>query len=327
MSIRTMRQRRASRWIMGLALAFALGGCANNGEDTGTQPLTDQDQIRSMIDDDEEVSGYFDLDAMQSDPADMPAAPSGLAMAPIETLLKWRRFRHPAAREISIEMSEGLAFVSRVTTYEGTLGLLAQEEGSESAIRIEKPLVDRAERHAVFVHLEESQTARHPHGGWRLAAISPIEVESRTGGTLPTVAIVRMQVDAEGQAPWVLEAAALTEPIDLDEAPTVPPGAEVTVTIETEGAPAVAFLHARAHRQHAPHPGGPHLREEMTEGPEGVFTHTFTAPEGQGRFHLAADLLTEGSLYESDPDAGPYDSNIWGIPFQVHESGESGDDD
>lgn len=319
MSDRTLR-RLPGRAAIGLALALALGGCANDGDPT-QQPLTDEDQIRSLMDGDEDVGGYFDLDGMSAEPSDVLGAPEpgGLAMAPIDPLLKWRRLRHPVSREISIEMSEGLATVSRVWTYEGVLALLGVEQGSEAANRIEKPLVDRAERHAVFLRMESPGLARHPHDGWRLESISPLEVESRTGGALPTVAITRMEVAAQGQEPWVLEESAIHTPILMEDLPFVSEGAEVTVTIETTGAPAVAFLHARTHRHNVAHAGHVRMRERMIEGPEGTFSLTFTAPEHRGRFHLAADLLTESSLFESDPAVGPYDSNLWGVAFQVGE--------
>jgi hypothetical protein len=92
------------------------------------------------------------------------------------------------------------------------------------------------------------------------------------------------------------------------------------------GAAGVAFLQAGGRK------GVDRSRQQFDLQPDGSFRTTWTVPRNEGIFHLMVDLLTEGSLSESDADVAPYDANQWGIIYQVGDGesghgGHHGDDD
>jgi len=99
--------------------------------------------------------------------------------------------------------------------------------------------------------------------------------------------------------------------VSRDSLPSFAPGAEVMVTVVSSGATARAFLHTGG--LHA----SPISRDELATADSVTFHGSWHVPMHPGIYHAAVDLLSGPTLSETDPADGPYDSEVWALPYVV----------
>src|SRR5262245_61597829 len=255
-----------------LALVLAMAGCSDN--DNAVAPTSDDAELRALVTSNPEYADYFDLDTVMGDesgPAAAPGMPIGLS--PVGTLLGWHRERERVVHTVTSEIEEGIAHVTHQATVSGELHLRAEVDGSVNAYL--KPMVNVSERHATFVRRSSPQTDRP---GWRLVSVSGTRVVSDVNGNPPTVAIGTITVESEGKTITITDPTVETL---REELPTFTPGAEVTVTVASTGAPAVAFLHSGGRH------GEPRFRVPIPSENGTTFRGTWHVPMVPGIYHAA----------------------------------------
>jgi len=187
-----------------------------------------------------------------------------------------------------------------------------------------KPLRHIVRRKAIFVKRDNPATDanRSDRRRWRLADISLTQGNS-PGSTIHIQEIVIRTSNGDTLV--------FTNPLETqiqipDGLPTFERGEEVEVTVRlvnsnanpimTErGATETVLLHFGRTRKH-------HARKRFefvgTDGDVNVYKGTWVVREPVGRpYHAIVDVIDNGTIYDNDPEAFPYNSTTWGVPYRV----------
>jgi hypothetical protein len=280
---------------------FASGCLDTDGSPVGTNdPATDEEAIEYVLAGESADLSEIDVRYFDED--------SGADAAPIATE-RWRRELLRFDRDVRIEIDPDAAPPTASVSVSGhAVGLLhlwaPAPDPESSPVVVRKDFEDSGVRSMLFERVR-NRTARHR--GWRLAAISGVEISSP--GATRRIHSVRIQsgdVDATITDPSALVA--------LEDLIAVPRESEVAVTVDTGDASDSVFLHLR------------HLRArlELRSNEDGTFTGSFHTAFGDGDRpddrpgdrarprHMVIDVLSEGTLYD---DEAPYDNAAWGITY------------
>jgi hypothetical protein len=274
-----------------------LSGCFDS--DTAPSLATEEDQsaIQASMLEDEDAAEYSAVDLFTyADPADGPSA------APILTQ-RWRREALDVSRNTRILVERTPTGATADVFVSGkVIGLLHlwADLGDAFAL-IDKDFENAAQRHMVFVR--ERETDRHR--GWRLAALSGLELASpRTSRNIRSVRVQAGDVDET-----ITDINELVRVADLMQ---LPADAVAEITVATGDATDAVFLHVR--RQ---------MRIEMANNGDGTFSARMPVFGGRGPGHFVVDVLSDGTLHD---DEAPYDNLAWGIPFLVPGPRDDGTD-
>lgn len=134
------------------------------------------------------------------------------------------------------------------------------------------------------------------HRGWRLYALSGVDVESQPN----TVQIDSVKIE------WGDSVRMITDILRIEtreEVLTVPPNQLIDLSVWTNDTTALLFLHFRRERRH----------RRRFRYSEGRFHRTFMAPAAGVR-HIALGAMTRSTLYDS---VEPYDSNTWLTVYRI----------
>jgi hypothetical protein len=272
-----------------------LSGCFNSDTGPSSETAEDQAAIQAALIEDEDATEYSSVDLFSyADPADGPSA------APIATV-RWRREVQEVIRNsrIVVERTDTGATADVFVTGQ-VLGLLHlwADEGDAFAL-YDKDFANDGARHMVFVRERVSDR----HRGWRLAALSGVELPSpRTTRNINSVRVQAGDVDET-----ITDVTQLVRVQDLIQ---LPADAAAEITVDTGDASDAVFLHFR--RLH---------RTEMTNNGDGTFSARMPVSGGRGPAHFVVDVLSDGTLYD---DEAPYDNLAWGIPFLVPDPRDGG---
>ena len=288
-----------------LTTTALLSGCFNSDDSpTGASdeaiPADDQTAIEYVMEEDETNSELTLMDARFFDSGD------GVSRAAINT---HRWFREPQSidrqLEITINAPSGEIPTATVNASGSIIGLLHLWTcSSDSLVEVVKDFQDDGQRTLMF---QKSRRTDRIHRGWKLVALSGIELESPGA----TVALNSVRVQSGDVDRTFTNVTDLTRVADLMRFER---GAEVTLTVDTGDATDAVFLHVR--RQH---------RTAFESNDDGTFSASFIANTRPGARHFAVDVLSNGTLYD---DTEAYDNVTWGIPYVVERLPEDdGEDD
>ena len=275
--------------IVGTALAVS--GCLNVN-DSSTEPVgSDEEGIQNVIF--EEMNEYADTDVRWYDEgSDIPNAPV--------TTHRWRRELLNFDRNVVIEIDRPdgevpTAFVTMTGEATGLLHLWACE--ADDLVHYAKDFDDTGTRSMMFRRVRQADRPTDRHRGWKLIAISGVEIAS--AGTTRNINSVRIQTgDIDETITGVRDLTRLGDLLDL------PMDVDVTVTVDTGDATDAVFLHRR-HRER---------RTQLESNDDGTFSGVFHTGGRPGPRHIAIDVLSNGSIYDSEE---AYDNRAWGIPMLV----------
>jgi hypothetical protein len=268
--------------IIGIS-AVVMYGCE---ERLGAEPVGDEEALRGLVD---ELTDWFAVDGHLGDESEDPPTKGEIAVR-----TWWREVRRPIPRRITIDVVGDSALAIVEADIHGWFTILVDAD-PDSIIR--KELADSSVRFAVF----KRDTASTYHRGWRLHALSGVEVTSDT----QTVRIdsVRVQLVHAGSDMLVVDPLALFQ---RDEMITLPPDSRVEVTTYTNDSTGCVYLHTfrpmRPHRWRFRHRG------------DGVYHGVWFTPGRPGIYHAAVDIIQHETIHD---DEYPYDSNAWLLPYRV----------
>jgi len=294
--------------ILGLTTMFA--GCSDNATGPGPSDLgTDREDLQSLVTSDPAYADFFDLGMGFGSSSGAPSLPLGLS--PIGELSSWHRSLEGMTQDVEIHIAGTTATIVAMATLTGKLVLMERQDGA--LVEFNKPLVDVAHRYATFERT--GMASGRSSDRWRLVSISNVDIQSAVGGMPPTVEIESVLIEHGGTSLLISDPAVQMTRRDIER---FKPGEEVTVTVTHSGGAPVGFLH------YGPHRGGFRSRVPLEEQVDGSLRATFTVPNEGGIYYASIDLLTQGSLFETDPAIAPYDSNQWNLIYRVadHENEE-----
>lgn len=284
--------------VLGLTTIFA--GCSDNPAGPATTSGSSDQELRSLTQD-PAFSDYFTLNPLgQANTG--PATP--VVLSPITDLVEWHRDLTGVTQQVEVHTTESLSTITVTSTMNGQL-VLTERTGGQLVVH-QKPLVDVARRN---VTLERTtSTSNRTTDRWRLVSVSNVAVESAVDGAAPTVHIESVQIDHGGTQTII------TDPLAEMAAGGIlalDAGEEVTVTVQHSGGDAVGFL------RYGGRSASSQQRIQLEAQADGSLVGHFTVPSEGGIYYASVDLLTNGSLFESDPAVAPYDSNQWDLIYRV----------
>ncbi len=273
------------------AFTLLFSGCTSKNETT----LTDEDAIRSLIEGD--TTGWFDFAAPFNDTLTDDSIPSTVSMVTdgdtLPFIRGWGRELLSRDGVIQIQIENDTAYA----TIDFDLNGILHVAGPDSVI--DKSFLDQSHREVRFVRNGDPNI----HHGWRMDAISMIEI-STSGGSMniDSIRVVGGDVDTTISDPSLLT--------QRDSILTFPPGTPVDVYLfVADPLTTLGFLHHWG--RHRPH----HRSGRFYYDPEtGALKGTWITPEVPGIYHVAVDALTWTSLFVI---SAPYDSEAWGTPYRV----------
>ena len=283
-----MRSHRALAATAFLASLSFVPGCFD--ADNSPSGADDEQQAVEYVVSDEEAP-LADADVIYWDDA-----ADGAAAAPIATTA-WRRELLSLDRSIHVDIDDpdGEPAVAHVTTEWDATGILhLLVAGDSSRTEYRKDFEDLGRRQLV---LERVRRTAARNRGWRLVALSGVSIASP--GSTRHIGSVRIQAGAVDAT-----ITNVTDLIRVADVLSIPPGAEVLVTVDTGDASDQVYLHLR-HR---------HARMALASNGDGTFSGRFVAGEIAGPRHLVVDVLSEGTILD---DTAPYDNVAWGIPWRI----------
>jgi len=257
--------------------------------------VTPEDEIRSLIE--EDTTGWFDFYSGLNDTLQDDSIPS-VIIRPEEGdtfpfIRAWGRELVSRDGIIQIEVNGDTAYA----TFDFDLDGILHVAGPDTTI--EKAFLDQSHREARFVHDGDPRI----HGGWRLDAITFVEI-STSGGTMniDSVRVVGGEIDTTFQDPTVM--------FERDSLLTFPPGIPVDVYLYVDDpVNTLAFLHHWGRFRHH------HRSPKFSYDPEsGALKGTWITPLVPGVYHVAVDAMTWSALFVI---SAPYDSEAWGTPYRV----------
>jgi len=206
----------------------------------------------------------------------------------------WRGHPTNIERNVYISIVGDSAFAEINTTVYDTLHIIAVDSVGDTTLQeYTKYFIDHGKRYAVF----KRDTTADYHRGWRLYALSGVEVISDTN----TVEIDSVKIEWDGNVEMI------TDPLEIqtrDKVLTVSPNEELIITVYTNDVPAFVFLHTW--RWDRPH------RWRLQYGNNAFHGWCLCAPGGV--HHIAIDMMARTTLLDTEY---PYDSNAWIIPYRV----------
>lgn len=215
----------------------------------------------------------------------------------------WRKIDERISRDIDIHIEDKVANVTVISNVAGRLYVDNTPDGIRNAW--DKPFFDTVTRYAVFHKRPE---------GWRLAAISPVEI-ALTERTKQTVEIKWIRVSSGDAIIW--EADSPNTLFDVpEEIPILTSGTLVKVEADvynskTDLEPATfVYLHR---------PGGRDLMYDNglsgdSVAGDGIFTMIYMIGPDPGKHFAAVDVIDSETFLNKDTD---YNSTAWGMPYLV----------
>ncbi len=262
-------------FLSGLLLLGIIGGCSDENEEEA--------QIEELIND---LSAFLSAADMIGEAITEDTIKEAIAT------VGWYREVENADFQWQYEFEwegEDTANIDFYMDVSGTLHIFT-EDSSEYT----KAFADQFTRTAIVV----KDTLETYHGGWRLAALSPVEVKS--DGSSLVIDSVKVVWDDET---FVMDD--IHKEIDKSEVPVIPPSTEVTVTVYTSSPDNLLFLHSYQHRWFMP---------ETEIGVSGIYERVFTSPDSIGIYRVGIDLLSRDTLLD---DTAPYEDLGWIMPYFV----------
>jgi len=206
----------------------------------------------------------------------------------------WRGHPTNIERDVYITIVGDSAFAEINTTIYDTLHIIAIDSIGDTTIQMyNKFFIEHGKRYAIF----KKDTVATYHRGWRLYALSGVDVTSEPN----TVQIDSVKIE------WGDSTRVITDILELEtreEVFTMNPEQVFTISVYTNDTTALVFLHTwRGNRSH---------RWRLHHGQNGF--HGFCQAAPGGIHHIAVDIMTHSTLFDSDE---PYDSNTWIIPYRI----------
>jgi len=286
-----LRTRTLTVAVM-FAATMSLHGCLSSDDSTAgvDDASTEELAIESVAL--QEMGEYTDLDPRfyATDESDLPES------APISTV-RWRRELVSFDKTIEITIHEpgdepATADVTLTGESAGLLHLWAWE--NDDVLKITKDFADVGTRRLV---LQKIRDRAHPHRGWKLVAMSGVEISSpRTTRQIRRVRVQAGRVDETFTN--------VTDLVRVGNLLHLPNESEVVVTVETADATDAVFLHIRHERR----------RVELENNGDGTFTGRYRIGAGRGPRHAVIDVLSHGTLYD---DEAAYDNVAWGYTYLI----------
>lgn len=245
-----------------------------------------------------------EVDGVSEDQGDVLSRPFPGTEGTILPPVAWgRKIDELISRDVDIHIEDRVANVTVTSNVAGTLYV----DNTHNRIRDpwEKPFYDTATRHAVF----------HKRlNGWRLAAISPVEV-ALTDREKQTVEIKRIRVSTGDEIIWEAESPDMMFDVP-EEIPVLT--ADTLVKVEawvsnskTEFEPAsFVYLHRPGGRDRMNDNG---LFGDSVAG-DGVYTRIYMIGHDLGKHFATVDVIDSETFLNEDTD---YNSTAWGMPYFV----------
>jgi hypothetical protein len=292
-----------------LALAL-LGGCSTNNDpmsaDGSGTDADDQTQVTQEVARQPDVveDGIYESEGSVAIGAEGAGVGTAGLDAEIRPLTFWRTIRSVDRRydvRLSDPDSTGRPTTALVTVHKqlhGTFNILTGDlplDSSRSVVR--KRLDDHWVRRVMLkrIPVAVATTSNTRRWGWRVAAISGVEITSREA----TSAIVSLRVQTAGFDSTV------TDPLELFRLRAITKfeaGTEVTLTATTSRNDDVVVLHHRDGRFRFHNNG------------DNTYTGVWRVGRGAGLRHVGVNALSHGTLFD---DTLPYDSKSWILPYVV----------
>lgn len=297
-------ERRALAAFVLLGLTTLVAGCGDNATGPGAASTADREALKSLVTSDPAYAQYFDVGAGYGRSAGVATTPVGLS--PIGELTEWHRDLARMTQDVEVHMTGSLATITVTSTVKGELVLTEMVGGALTVHR--KPLVDVLRRNVSFEEVGTDETRSSER--WRLVSMSHVDVEGAVDGAVPTVGIESVLIERAGSS--LLLTDPLAEVVRQDML-LLEAGEEVEVTVHPTGMDVLGFL------RHGGRSAGMQQRVQLEPQEDGSLKGRFTVAPGGGTYYLSVDLLTNGSLFESDPGTAPYDSRQWNVAYRVAE--------
>ena len=160
-----------------------------------------------------------------------------------------------------------------------------------------KDFDDVGKRSMMLQRVRRTDRPTDRHRGWKLIATSGVEIAS--AGTTRNIESVRIQ---SGDVDETITG--VTDLVRIEDLLSLPMDVDVTITVATGDATDAVYLHLR-HRGR---------RVQLDSNDDGTFTGTFRTGGRSGPRHIAVDVLSHGSIFDSEE---AYDNVAWGIPLMV----------
>jgi hypothetical protein len=327
-------------WLTVLALVTgALAGCGSSGGSgsvtgiraTGSEPNPGTPEDRAAVMDEATRHPEFMDEALSASSAvissQITTARGGSSVETAIQPVTFSRRVRVTARSFEFAFSDtdstGAPTSAILTVHKDLTGTLritaADTTGSfNQPVTISKPIAERWTRRLQFEREPgvpgggDDDDRGHGHlitngrdngsgnrARWQLVAVSAIQITSTNGGA----ELSSLRVETAGSDTTLSDPLTLVPVADL---PTVPPGAEVTVTATTSSADDIALLLA-SDRRFRLRPNG-----------DGTHTAVFTIPPATGAQNFGVMVLSHETLYD---DVAPYEAETWILPVRVGNSG------
>ncbi|MCK4544248.1 hypothetical protein KAU43_01800 [candidate division WOR-3 bacterium] len=218
------------------------------------------------------------------------------AMTAFDEVYLWYRTKNPdepITREIHIDVIGDSAFATVTGYIPGILHIFASL--SNDTVIIEKNFTDVWTRSAIF----KKDTVASHHRGWRLYAISGVEIT--TDNNTIQIDSVRVTLPATGLDTLITD---VTNLVQKENVIKVRPDDLANITIYTNQGDSFAFLHSHFWR----------WRFYADSTTPGIYNRTWKTPHNLGHYRVGFDVLTNGTLTD---DSIPYDANLWGLHYLV----------
>ncbi len=336
------------RWMILLGIftffAFLMVGCEKNTtdilsdealEETELQQFVQDDQNDYLFDwgiDDESEQNMFDGYSDFSYSENAGQANFNKVLFPLSNVVRFGRKidkRFPRTLVVRrISRDSVMVYLERVLVGRFFIfeKLNADSTDPDTMAVYKKPLRHIVRRKAIFVKrtapVTDTNSDQTRRGHWRLAEIS------LTQGNSPhsTIRIEEVVIRTSNGDTLVF-----THPLDTqiqipDGLPTFERGETVEVTVRLinstpnpvltdNGATETVLLHFGRNRKHH---GRKRFEFVGTDGDVHIYKGSWVVREPVARpYHAIVDVIDNGTIYDNDPEAYPYNSTTWGAPYRV----------
>jgi hypothetical protein len=299
--------------LFGMSMLALLAGCSQERSSPILAPQdgTDEEVLAQMMVEDREIEG---VDAWYGDDDQSLTLGGGTLDEPVDPI-KWGRIGRRSRERVNVEIQgDTLATITRISTFDGVLRLLADTTGGTRTV-INKRMHNVIVRKARAVRVARTQ---RPRLNWRIAAITPDVLRSAAPNpntVWPVSVGLYRNVDGGTEL-----TAGVSDPRNTyfarDDLPTLIAGDELIVRVQANvTGDVVAVLH--------PHTFSPTARPRLylhddgvapdeTAG-DGVWSGSYRV-RGRGVFLAGVDMLNWESVHDTE---APYDATGWAIPYRV----------
>ncbi len=251
----------------------------------------------------------------------------GKVSAPIDSVWRFGRKFDPFPRRVVRDVrfvtgDSAVVTVSRL--FSGKFVVISKMEDSTGTNVItiyRKPMKHLHQRRAIFVKRETPENGRR----WKLEAVSLGLGESRPESTIE---ILEAHITSNLGLDYTI-----TDPLNTflgsrADIPTVVPGEEVTVVLKVlnnslnpvvldNGATETVLLHFGRNRDHHARKRFRYIGQDPATGAQ-MYEGSWTVRQVADRYyHAAFDVIDNGTIYDDDATAYPYNALVWGLPYRV----------